>query len=53
MAFTKITTAGAGTMGSQVAGQMAFHGKARDRVRCQPRGLGEEKAFDRQYAEHL
>ena len=27
MSFTKITTAGAGTMGSQVAWQMAFHGK--------------------------
>ena len=27
MTFTKITTAGAGTMGSQVAWQMAFHGK--------------------------
>ena len=27
MSFNKITTAGAGTMGSQVAWQMAFHGK--------------------------
>ena len=27
MSFPKITTAGAGTMGSQVAWQMAFHGK--------------------------
>ncbi|MBN1528904.1 MAG: 3-hydroxyacyl-CoA dehydrogenase [Thermoleophilaceae bacterium] len=27
MSFTKIATAGAGTMGSQVAWQMAFHGK--------------------------
>ena len=27
MSFTKVTTAGAGTMGSQVAWQMAFHGK--------------------------
>ena len=26
MTFTKITCAGAGTMGSQVAWQMAFHG---------------------------
>jgi 3-hydroxyacyl-CoA dehydrogenase len=27
MTLTKITTAGAGTMGSQVAWQIAFHGK--------------------------
>src|SRR4029450_143108 len=53
MTFTKITTAGAGTMGSQVAWQMAFHGKhvtVNDAIAA---GLEKGKAFHREYAEHF
>jgi 3-hydroxyacyl-CoA dehydrogenase len=53
MTFTKITTAGAGTMGSQVAWQMAFHGKRVTVYDAIPAGLEQGKAFHRQYAEHF
>src|SRR5262245_60290214 len=51
MTFTKITTAGAGTMGSQVAWQMAFHGKDVIVYDSVPAGLEKGKAFHRGYAE--
>jgi 3-hydroxyacyl-CoA dehydrogenase len=51
--FTKITTAGAGTMGSQVAWQMAFHGKHVTVYDAIPAGLERGKAFHRQYADHF
>ena len=51
MTFTKITTAGAGTMGSQVAWQMAFHGKQVTVYDAIPAGLENGKAFHREYAE--
>ena len=41
MTFTNITTAGAGTMGSQVAWQMAFHGKHVTVYDAIPDGPGE------------
>jgi 3-hydroxyacyl-CoA dehydrogenase len=53
MTFTKITTAGAGTMGSQVAWQMAFHGKHVTVYDAIPAGLEKGKTFHRQYAEHF
>ena len=53
MTFSKITTAGAGTMGSQVAWQMAFHGKVVTVYDAIPAGLEKGKAFHRQYAEHF
>jgi 3-hydroxyacyl-CoA dehydrogenase len=53
MTFTKITTAGAGTMGSQVAWQMAFHGKDVTVYDAIPAGLETGKALHRQYAEHF
>ena len=53
MSFTKITTAGAGTMGSQVAWQMAFHGKHVTVYDAIPAGLEKGKAFHRDYAEHF
>lgn len=53
MTFTKITTAGAGTMGSQVAWQMAFHGKQVTLYDAIPAGLEKGKAFHRQHAEHF
>ena len=53
MTFTKITTAGAGTMGSQVAWQMAFHGKHVTVYDAIPAGLEKGKAFHREYAEHF
>ncbi len=53
MTFTKITTAGAGTMGSQVAWQMAFHGKEVVVYDAIPAGLENGKAFHREYAEHF
>ncbi len=53
MTFTKITTAGAGTMGSQVAWQMAFHGKHVTVYDAIPAGLEKGKAFHRDYAEHF
>ena len=53
MTFTRITTAGAGTMGSQVAWQMAFHGKHVTVYDAIPAGLEKGKAFHREYAEHF
>lgn len=53
MTFTKITTAGAGTMGSQVAWQMAFHGKHLTVYDAIPAGLEKGKAFHSEYAEHF
>ena len=53
MTFTKITTAGAGTMGSQVAWQMAFHGKHVAVYDAIPAGLEKGKALHREYAEHF
>jgi 3-hydroxyacyl-CoA dehydrogenase len=53
MTFSKITTAGAGTMGSQVAWQMAFHGKQVTVYDKVPAGLEKGKAFHRAYAEHF
>ena len=53
MTFTKITAAGAGTMGSQVAWQMAFHGKHVIVYDAIPAGLEKGKAFHREYAEHF
>ncbi|MCM3873916.1 MAG: 3-hydroxyacyl-CoA dehydrogenase NAD-binding domain-containing protein, partial [Pyrinomonadaceae bacterium] len=53
MTFTKITTAGAGTMGSQVAWQMAFHGKQVIVYDAIPAGLEKGKAFHQDYAEHF
>lgn len=51
MTFTKITCAGAGTMGSQVAWQMAFHGKHVTVYDAIPAGLEKGRAFHRDYAE--
>jgi 3-hydroxybutyryl-CoA dehydrogenase len=51
MTFTKITCAGAGTMGSQVAWQMAFHGKHVTVYDAIPAGLERGRAFHREYAE--
>ena len=53
MTFTKITTAGAGTMGSQVAWQMAFHGKQVVVYDAIPAGLEKGQALHREYAEHF
>ena len=53
MTFRKITTAGAGTMGSQVAWQMAFHGKDVTVYDAIPAGLEKGKAFHREYADHF
>jgi len=53
MTFTRITTAGAGTMGSQVAWQMAFHGKHVTVYDAIPAGLEKGKAFHREYADHF
>jgi len=53
MTFRKITTAGAGTMGSQVAWQMAFHGKHVTVYDAIPAGLEKGKAFHREYADHF
>lgn len=53
MTFSKIATAGAGTMGSQVAWQMAFHGKNVTVYDAIPAGLEKGKTFHRQYAEHF
>jgi 3-hydroxybutyryl-CoA dehydrogenase len=53
MTFTRITTAGAGTMGSQVAWQMAFHGKHVIVYDAIPAGLERGKGFHREYAEHF
>ncbi len=51
MTFTNITCAGAGTMGSQVAWQMAFHGKRVTVYDAIPAGIERGKAFHREYAE--
>jgi 3-hydroxyacyl-CoA dehydrogenase len=51
MSFTNVTTAGAGTMGSQVAWQMAFHGKQVTVFDALPEGLERGKAFHQEYAE--
>ena len=53
MRFTKITTAGAGVMGSQVAWQMAFHGKHVVVYDAIPEGLQKGRALHREYAEHF
>ena len=53
MRFDKITTAGAGTMGSQVAWQMAFHGKEVTVYDAIPAGLENGKALHQQYADHF
>jgi 3-hydroxyacyl-CoA dehydrogenase len=53
MSFGKITTAGAGTMGSQVAWQMAFHGKKVVVYDAIPAGLEHGKKLHEQYAEHF
>ena len=53
MSFTNITTAGAGTMGSQVAWQMAFHGKHVVVFDAIPAGLDKGKSLHREYAEHF
>ena len=51
--FVRVTTAGAGTMGSQVAWQMAFHGKHVTVYDAIPASLEKGKAFHQQYAEHF
>lgn len=53
LSFTKITTAGAGTMGSQVAWQMAFHGKEVTVYDAIPAGLDKGREFHREYAAHF
>jgi 3-hydroxyacyl-CoA dehydrogenase len=53
MTFTKITTAGAGTMGSQVAWQMAFHGKQVVVYDAIPAGLEKGQALHHEYAAHF
>jgi 3-hydroxyacyl-CoA dehydrogenase len=53
MSFAKIATAGAGTMGSQVAWQMAFHGKHVIVYDAIPEGLEKGKSLHREYAEHF
>ncbi len=53
MAFTNIAVAGAGTMGSQVAWQMAFHGKRVTVYDAIPSGLEKGKAFHHEHAEHF
>ena len=53
MTFTKITCAGAGTMGSQVAWQMAFQGKDVTVYDAIAAGLERGKAFHEQYAAHF
>ena len=53
MRFTKITTAGAGVIGSQVAWQMAFHGKQVVVYDAIPEGLQKGQALHREYADHF
>lgn len=53
MTFARITAAGAGTMGSQVAWQMAFHGKDVTVYDAIAEGLQNGKALHRQYAAHF
>jgi 3-hydroxyacyl-CoA dehydrogenase len=51
MSFDTITCAGAGTMGSQVAWQMAFHGKRVTVYDAIPEGLEHGKESHRRYAD--
>jgi 3-hydroxyacyl-CoA dehydrogenase len=53
MTYTNITTAGAGTMGSQVAWQMAFHGKHVTVYDAIAEGLERGKSFHHDYAGHF
>jgi 3-hydroxyacyl-CoA dehydrogenase len=53
MRFTRITAAGAGAMGSQVAWQMAFHGKDVTVYDAIAAGLEKGKGLHREYAEHF
>jgi 3-hydroxyacyl-CoA dehydrogenase len=53
MTYTKIATAGAGTMGSQVAWQMAFHGKEVTVYDAIPDGLERGKGLHQQYAQQF
>ena len=53
MTFTKIATAGAGTMGSQVAWQMAFHGKEVVVYDAIPAGLEKGRELHGEYAAHF
>jgi 3-hydroxyacyl-CoA dehydrogenase len=53
MSFVRITTAGGGTMGSQVAWQMAFHGQQVTVYDPFPAALERCKAFHRDYAEEF
>jgi 3-hydroxyacyl-CoA dehydrogenase len=53
MTFTRIAVAGAGTMGSQVAWQMAFHGKQVIVYDAIAAGLEKGKAFHHGYAKHF
>jgi 3-hydroxybutyryl-CoA dehydrogenase len=53
MTFSKITCAGAGTIGSQVAWQMAMHGRQVTVYDAFPAGLEKGKAFHRRYAQHF
>jgi 3-hydroxyacyl-CoA dehydrogenase len=53
MTFTNITTAGAGTMGSQVAWQMAFHGKHVAVYDAFAEGIEKGKELHRTYAQHF
>ena len=53
MSFEKVTTAGAGTMGSQVAWQMAFHGKHVTVYDAIPAGIDQGRVFHQEYAEHF
>ena len=50
MTYTRITTAGAGTMGAQVAWQMAFHGKHVTVYDAIPAGLERGRAAHQTYA---
>src|SRR5262245_11870794 len=51
MRFENVMVAGAGTMGSQVAWQMAFHGKRVRVYDALAEGLEHGKAFHHQYAD--
>ena len=53
MTLMRVTTAGAGTMGSQVAWQMAYHGKQVTVYDAVPEGLERGKALHRLYAEQF
>ncbi len=53
MTFTRITAAGAGTMGSQVAWQMAIHGKRVTVYDAFAEGLEKCRTLHQEYAEHF